>query len=383
MTEQRGSSTGEMASPVRRRSQLGAVILVIVIVALGTAAVYFINIRSSSATYVEGVQQQLLKSVDFSEQQRASQLAEGYTDANGDLVADPPKDAAAMADPPELAFTYVAVEDPAPFQEAMNDLVTHLAKVTGKKVTYTPFVAPEDELRALHDGKLQVAAFATGQVPAAVNRAGFVPVASFGSDAGKGTYLIEILVKPDSPIQSPADLRGHELTLTEINSNSGYKAPLVILKRSFSLLPFKDYQLRYSGGHEQSVAGLAKGDYSAIVVASDVLARCVHDGVITPAQFRSIYKSDAFPSAVFGYAYNLKPELAAKVRSALLEFPFAGSTLDKRFGSPEHTKFVPVDYKADFTSVREIDDAVGQTIPIASPPSSAPATTTAPVAAVS
>jgi phosphonate transport system substrate-binding protein len=362
----------------RRRSPLGAIILVIVVVALAAAGIYFITIRSSSNTYVEGMQQQLLKTVDFTDE-RSTHLDPKYTDANGDLIADAPKDAAAQADPPQLNFTYVAVEDPAPFQDAMTDLVSHLQKATGKPVKYVPYIAGEDEIRALRDGQLHVAAFATGQVPSAVNHAGFVPAFMFGSDSAKGTYVIQILVKPDSPIQSPADLKGHELTLTEIGSNSGYKAPLVLLKRNFSLLPFKDYQLRYSGGHEQSVAGLAKGDYSAIVVASDVLERCLQDGTISPTQFRSIYKSDPFPSAAFGYAHNLKPALAEKIRAAFASFPFPGSTVDKRFGSPEHTKFVPLDYKADYTNVREIDDAVGQTIAI-SDAKSTTAPTTGPAA---
>lgn len=347
----------------RRRSSLGAIILIIVLIALAADGIYFLSIRSSSNTYVEEMQQQLLKTVDFADE-RAARLDPKYADADGDLIADMPKDPAAQADPPELNFTYIAVEDPAPFQESMTDLVSYLRKVTGKPVKYVSYVAGEDEIRALRDGQLHIAAFATGQVPSAVNHAGFVPVCMFGSDAGKGTYVIEILVKPDSPVQSPGDLKGRELTLTEIGSNSGYKAPLVILKRKFSLLPFKDYQLRYSGGHEQSVAGLAKGDYSAIVVASDVLERCIHDGIITPSQFRSIYKSDPFPSAAFGYAHNLTPALADKIRAAFTSFPFAGSTVDKRFGSPEHTQFVPLDYKTDYINVREIDDAVGQTITI-------------------
>ena len=36
-----------------------------------------------------------------------------YCDENGDLVADPPKDAAKLRNPSTLVFTYTPVEDPA------------------------------------------------------------------------------------------------------------------------------------------------------------------------------------------------------------------------------------------------------------------------------
>jgi phosphonate transport system substrate-binding protein len=231
--------------------------------------------------------------------------------------------------------------------------------VTGKPVEFVAVTSTDEQLKDLRDGKLQITALNTGNVPIGVCEAGFVPVAALGDSNGSSKYEMEIVVAADSPIKTVDDLRGHELTLTDPGSNSGYKAPLVLLKSDFGLMPGKDYGVRYSGGHQQSIRGLAHGTYEAIAIANDVLMHEVSEGNIKPEKFRSIYKSESFPAAAFGYAYNLKPELAAEIRGALLDFDWKGTSLEKEFASSNQTRFVPVNYKNDWALIRRIDDAIG------------------------
>lgn len=282
-----------------------------------------------------------------------------YVDADGDMIADAPIDPARQIDPPTLYFSYVAVEDPSHYQAAFADLMSHISRATGKPVQYFPATTTEEQLKALRDGKLQIMGANTGEVPEAVCVAGFVPVAALGDGNGSSRYEMQIVVPSDSPIRSVDDLRGHVLTLTDPASNSGYKAPLVLLKSDFGLLPGRDYGVRYSGGHDQSIKGLADGTYEAIAVASDILKRQISDGSIPAAKFRVIYTSESFPTAAIGYAYNLKPALAAKIKSALLDFDFKGTTLQKEFGASNQMRLVPVDYKNDWALIRRIDDAIG------------------------
>ena len=56
-------------------------------------------------------------------------------------------------------------------------------------------------------------------------------------------------------------------------------------------------------GHERSIEGIAKGEYQAAAVSADMLARAEATGVIAKNQYRSIYKSESFPSAALGYVY--------------------------------------------------------------------------------
>ena len=282
-----------------------------------------------------------------------------YDDADHDLVADPPTDPAKQIDPDTLKFSFIAADQSEDEQADFAELDRAIGAATGKPVQYVIGSPMKDRIRDLRDGKIQIAILNTGSVPQAVCSAGYVPFAGLGDDKGMTKYQMEILVPADSPIQTADDLKGHELTLTEPGSNSGYKAPLVTLKQQFGLLPGRDFGIRYSGGHEESIRGLADGTYQAIAVANDVLHREVAAGAIKVGRFRSIYKSEDFPTAAIGYAYNLKPELVEKIRQAVLNFDWKGTGLEKAFGTSGETRFVPVNYKNDWSLVRQIDDEIG------------------------
>jgi phosphonate transport system substrate-binding protein len=83
-------------------------------------------------------------------------------------------------------------------------------------------------------------------------------------------------------------------------------------------------------------------------------------GVVKPEQTKVIYKSQSFPSTGYGYIYNLKPELAEKIKQAFFTFVWEGSTLAAEFGksNPAQEKFMPITYKQHWQVVREIDKAM-------------------------
>ena len=65
-------------------------------------------------------------------------LDKAYCDTNGDLVADMPKDKGKVVDPDTIIFSYTPVEDPAVYQKVWDGFIKHMAKVTGKKVVFSP-----------------------------------------------------------------------------------------------------------------------------------------------------------------------------------------------------------------------------------------------------
>ena len=285
-----------------------------------------------------------------------NKLAARYTDANGDLVADPPADVASLQDPDTLIFSFVARKESAKDAAYFKDLMDAIAARTGKKVEYRAFTSAQEQIQAIRDGKAHVVALNTGGVPAAVAVAGFVPTVSLASDSGVTAYEMEIIVPSTSPLRLPADLKGVELVYTSSDSNSGCKAPRSILQNDFKLFANRDYTTRYSGSHEASIIGVAAKLYPAAAIANDVLARMIAAGTINPKSIRSIYKSKPFPRAAFGCPHNLKPELAGKINEVFLGFNIKGSSLEAGF---QETKFTAVDFKRDWKIVREIDDASG------------------------
>ena len=346
------------------------------IVIIGVFAILYVN--AAHDTNTEGAR--VIGVVTGTDHPLPKSLDPKFKDANGDLVADTPMDPAELANPDPLVFSFVA-DHPEDYKAVWKDFADHLAKVTGKRVEYNMDTTTSDQIRDFADGKIHVTGFNTGSVPMAVNIAGFVPCVSMGTGTSGGYIHMELIVPADSQIQTPSDLRSHAITFVDVNSNSGCKAALVILKTKFNLLPEQDYTIRYSLGQERSIEGIADKTYEAAAVASDVLARAVSAGKIKKDQYRTIYSSEDFPAVVLGYAYNLPSDLAAKVREAFTSFKFPGTSLEKRFAASNEDAFRPIDYKNDFTLVRFIDDQIGrpyhippaaETLPAPTEPTTAP-----------
>lgn len=280
-----------------------------------------------------------------------------YCDRNGDLVADTPADGKHWVDPATLIFAYTPVEDPAVYRKVWDGFLQHMEKVTGKKVTFFPVQSNAAQIEAMRAGRLHVAGFNTGSNPLAVNCAGFVPFTMMAAKDGTYGYQMEIITQADSPILKPADLKGRTLAFTAPTSNSGFKAPSALLQSEFGLVADKDYKTAFSGKHDNSILGVANKDYDAAAIANSVLTRMVARKVVDGSKLRSIYKSQTFPTTGYGHVYNLKPELAEKVKQAFFTYPWEGSALKAEFKTED--KFLPISYKEHWDVIRKVDAATG------------------------
>jgi phosphonate transport system substrate-binding protein len=286
-----------------------------------------------------------------------SELA--FPDSDNDLVADPPTDPSKLIKPDELVFSYVATEEKAVPDQNWKELAAAIEAKTGKKVKIAHYTKVEDQMADLQKGKLHIVGLNTGLVPSAVAHEGFVPLCALGKADGSFGYTMQFLVPAGSPIKNLAQIKGHKVTFTRLDSNSGCKAPLVLLKEN-GLLPERDYTWGFSLGHEDSIKRVAAKELEVVPVASDILARMIENKEVDPAAFVSIYKSERFPPATIGYAYNLSPELRDGIRETLLKFEWKGTGLEKQFGPEGKEKFVPVSYKDDWANARRIDQVIAE-----------------------
>lgn len=291
----------------------------------------------------------------------ATDLASRFTDANGDMVADAPTDASQWVDPSTLIFAYTPVEDPAVYAEVWAGFLEHMAAVTGKRVQFFPVQSNAAQLEAMRAGRLHVAGFNTGSNPLAVNCAGFVPFTMMAREDGTFGYEMEIITRPDSGISSVEDIRGRSLAFTAPTSNSGYKAPSALLEAEFGMVAEVDFQPSFSGSHDNSILGVVNRDYDAAAIANSVLKRMISRDVVKPDSYTTIYTSQTFPTTGYGYVYNLKPELAEKVKEAFFTFEWEGSALQEEFKNSGEAQFIPITYKEHWEVVRTIDQAMGVT----------------------
>ena len=279
-----------------------------------------------------------------------------YCDEDKDLTADAPKDSKKWKDPSTLVFTYTPVEDPAVYKDAFAEFQKFLSEKTGKKVTYYTVHSNSAEVEAMRSGRLHIAGFSTGPTCFAVNLAGYVPIAVKGYENEFQGYRLIVVVKKDSPYQTLADLKGKKVAHTQPSSNSGHLAPMALFPKE-GIVPGKDYEIAFSGKHDQSILGVGYGDYEAGCVASDVYNRMAGAGRINSDDYRIIWQSSIFPTSSFGYANDLNPELVAKIKEAFDEFRFPPE-MQKTFGGAD--RFFPVTYKEDFELIRLIANTSGE-----------------------
>jgi phosphonate transport system substrate-binding protein len=281
-----------------------------------------------------------------------------YCDRDFDLVADLPTDPKQWVDPDTIIFSYTPVEDPAVYARAWDDFLKHMSKLTGKKVVFFPVQSYAAQYEAMRSGRLHIAGVNTGGNPVAVSCAGFVPFASMSKDGKILGYEMEIIVPADSPIKSPADIKGKSLAFTSPTSNSGFKAPSALLKEEFGLVAEKDFKTAFSGKHDNSVLGVANKDYEAAAIANSVLHRMLDRGVVKKDQYRTVYTSQTFPTTGYGLAHNLHPEVAAKIKQAFFTFDWKGTSLDEEFGK-QANGFASIAHKFDWDVIRKIDRVNG------------------------
>jgi phosphonate transport system substrate-binding protein len=280
-----------------------------------------------------------------------------YCDDNGDLVADTPSAAGELLDPDTLIFSYTPVEDPSVYENVFAEFMDYLSNKTGKQVKWYGAESYAAQVEAMRSGRLHVAGISTGPTVFGVNLAGYVPMSIMCKGDGTFGYTLQLITQKDSDIMKVSDLKGRKVAHVTPSSNSGNQAPRALFK-DMGVVPDVDYEVLYSGKHDNSIMGVANRDYDAAPIASSVLDRMASKGVVNKDDLRIIWESDPFPTTSYGYAHNLNPDLQKKVGEAFLTFDWKGTGLAKEFGE-QADKFCGITFKETWKPVRIIQKENG------------------------
>ncbi|POQ98927.1 phosphonate ABC transporter substrate-binding protein [Alkalispirochaeta sphaeroplastigenens] len=257
-------------------------------------------------------------------------------------------------DPDILVFAYSPVEDPAVYEEVFAEFIDYLSEQLGRPVRYFGVRSYAAQVEAMRAGRLHISGFASGSVEDAVNTAGFVPQTAMGNENGMIGYRMAIIARKNSEIQTAEDLKGRTIPFVSESSGSGYFAPRALLYEEFQMLPNQDYDVLFSGSHDNSIMGVFYGDYEAAPVADVVIGRMHAGGRIDdPAGWmKTVYESPLFPSTAYGVSDKLTPELQQAIKTAFLEFDWEGTQLTMQW--EQEDRFVEIDYERDWEVQRVI-----------------------------
>jgi len=207
-------------------------------------------------------------------------------------------------------------------------------KKEGLDVDLVEFQNSADGINAVVAGKLDVGAFGTTAPLVFYSKGSDLKI--IGGIMGQDAALV---VKPElaGTIRSINDLKGKKVAHTSPSSTSGNSAPRALFP-GMGVTPEKDYQVLYSGKHDQSIMGVLSGDYDAAPVASDIFHQMAKRGVIKEDDFRIVFTSAKFPVNSLAYAHDLEPGLRDKVVKCVYDYKF-DSELSK--GMEGATHFTP------------------------------------------
>lgn len=279
-----------------------------------------------------------------------------FCDEDGDLLADTPRDARRQKDPDPLFFTNSPLDDPAVFNKLMQPFVAYLAKCTARKIRYYDVYSSAAAIEAMRSGRMHIGTMSSGDTAFAVNVAGAIPFGIRGDERGPQGYQLWVIVRKDSPYRKLSELKGRRVAHSSPSSNSGNLAPRTLFPAE-GLTPDKDYKVLYSGKHENSVSGVASGDFDAAPIAHDVLLRMAERGVVKLEDFRIIWRSRNFPPGGISMAHDLAPALQQKIRACTYSFKYPPEMV-KGFQGAD--RWWPIDYRKDWELIRRVAQESGQ-----------------------
>ncbi len=217
----------------------------------------------------------------------------------------------------KIKFGILPYEDPSRLEPAYKTLAKALEKKLDCPVEV---VITEDyaaEVLAMENGKLDVAEFGPLGFVFASERAGAVPLVSFGDAEGKPTtYTAGIWVKKDSPVKTLDDLKGHTLALGSPGSTSGDAFPMSALKDAGI---DKEVRSDYAGGHPEALLALVNGTVDAAQINSQTLESAKSEGKFDESKFRQVWKSNPIPNDPITVRSDAPKEFQDAVKKAFLE----------------------------------------------------------------
>jgi phosphonate transport system substrate-binding protein len=205
------------------------------------------------------------------------------------------------------------------YRDAFADFQEYLAKATGKKVVYYTVQSNAAEVEAMRSGRLHTPASPPAP-PVRRHLAGYVPIAVKGYPDGFRATTLSCWSRRTAPYQTLTDLKGKKVAPT---------SPLVQLRQprparavpQLGLVPDEDYTVLYSGKHDQSVLGVAHGDYDAAPVASTCTSACSRPAAWPRRTARHLHQP-ALPHLVLRLIQPALPRTGAKGRGAFHTYRF-------------------------------------------------------------
>lgn len=247
-------------------------------------------------------------------------------------------------------------------QDRMTNLECFRAKVEAELGVPTKLFTPADYdgvIQGLLGGTLDFAwlgasAYAKTYLtnPEAVD----VMLTKQNVDGTTGYYSIGF-AKADSGIKSIEDAKGKVFAFADPNSTSGYLVPGAELQEAHGKLEEFFGEVKMSGGHEQSIVGVANGDFDAAVAWADGLGnwedgfnsgafrKAADSGLVDMSTLTEIWRSKLIPEGPMVVRKSAPQDVKDKMYALLDTMWETDPTCAYAVAAGEAKDFVPVKHE--------------------------------------
>ena len=262
-------------------------------------------------------------------------------------------------------------------QDRMNSLECFRAKVEAELGVPTKVFTPADYdgvIQGLLGGTLDygflgASAYAKTYLtnPEAVD----VMLSQQNSDGSLGYYAIGF-ARTDSGIKSIEEAKGKVFAFGDPNSTSGYLVPGAELTAKYGKLDEYFGELKMSGGHEQTIVGVANGDFDAGVSWAVVLGnwedgysagafrKAADAGLVDMSQLTEIWRSTIIPEGPMVVRRSLPQDVKDKMYVLLDTMWQTDPTCAYAIAAGEAMDFVPVKHEdyLGIVAARELQEGM-------------------------
>lgn len=230
-----------------------------------------------------------------------------------DKISEPDM-ASAPLKPGEYRFGFDLRSSPQEDGRQYQPFLDYLGKATGYKFRLHFMRKDMSVAEQMGNGTVQFASMgAVSSVRAQVEYAA-VQIARGLNKEGKPVYRAMIVVAPNSPIISLAELRGKRMAFGDINSTQGHIIPRIMLHEAgLGLRDLSEYQ--YTGSHRSCANAVISGKADACGM-QDTMA----ESLASEKLLRILKASREYPAGGITASRKVPPEVVEKVRRALLDF---------------------------------------------------------------
>jgi phosphonate transport system substrate-binding protein len=175
-------------------------------------------------------------------------------------------------------------------------------------------------------------------------------------DGTTGYYSIGF-AKADSGITSMDDAKGKSFAFADPNSTSGYLVPAAELTEKYGKLEEYFSEVKMSGGHEQTIVGVANGDFEAGVAWADGLGnwedgygsgafrKAADSGLVDMSTLVEIWRSTLIPEGPLVVRKALPQDVKDKVYAMMDTMWQTDAECAYNVAAGEAKDFVPVKHE--------------------------------------